>query len=263
MSEVGGTLESTPILRVSGLSMSFGGLVAVSDLSFEVSPGEIVAMIGPNGAGKTTVFNVLTALYRPTSGTMSFDGHDLGRLSPHEVTTVGLARTFQNIRLFRDMSALDNVKVGRYCRTRAGLWGALTRLPWTKREEREIEARALEVMGFLGILDLADELAKSLPYGDQKLLEIARALATEPRMLLLDEPAAGLNSSESAQLVKLVRQIRDEGVTIMLIEHDMKVVMNISERILVLDHGIQICSGTPEVVQHDQHVIEAYLGKAV
>jgi branched-chain amino acid transport system ATP-binding protein len=263
MSEVGGTLESTPILRVSGLSMSFGGLVAVSDLSFEVAPGEIVAMIGPNGAGKTTVFNVLTALYRPTSGTMSFDGHDLGRLSPHEVTTVGLARTFQNIRLFRDMSALDNVKVGRYCRTHAGLWGALTRLPWTKREEREIEARALEVMGFLGILDLADELAKSLPYGDQKLLEIARALATEPRMLLLDEPAAGLNSSESAQLVKLVRQIRDEGVTIMLIEHDMKVVMNISERILVLDHGIQICSGTPEVVRHDQHVIEAYLGKAV
>jgi branched-chain amino acid transport system ATP-binding protein len=243
--------------------MQFGGLTAVSNLDFQVYPGEIVAMIGPNGAGKTTVYNVLTATYRATQGSMVFDGRDLHKLNPHEVTRLGLVRTFQNIRLFPDMSALDNVKVGRYCRTKAGIWGALTRLPWTRREEREIEEQSMAVLEFVGILDRADELAKSLPYGDQKLLEIARAMATGPRMILLDEPAAGLNSGESAELVRLVRKIRSDGVTVMLIEHDMKVVMNISERIVVLDHGVLVTTGTPEEVRRDQRVIDAYLGKAV
>ena len=251
-----------PILKVENLTMSFGGLTAVRDLSFQVLPGEIVAMIGPNGAGKTTAFNVLTATYRAAAGSMTFDGRDLGRLSPHEVTEAGLVRTFQNLRLFPDMTVLDNVKVGRYCRTRAGVFQALTRLPRTRREERKIEEEALASLEFVGILHRADELAKSLPYGDQKLLEIARALATTPRMMLLDEPAAGLNSGESAELVRLVRKIRADGVTIMLIEHDMKVVMTISDRIVVLDHGSQICAGTPEEVRQNRRVIDAYLGKA-
>ncbi len=256
-------LPADTLLRVSGLTKRFGGLLAVSDLYFEVRPGEIVAMIGPNGAGKTTVYNVLTATYRATAGTMLFGGEDIGQLPPHRVTGLGLVRTFQNIRLFPNMTALDNVKVGRYCRTKAGVFGALTRFPSTRREERTIEKRALDALEFVGIADQADELAKSLPYGDQKLLEIARALATEPRMILLDEPAAGLNSGESAELVRLVRKIKDDGVTVMLIEHDMKVVMSISERIIVLDHGVMICQGTPEEVRCDERVIDAYLGKAV
>ena len=251
-----------PLLDVQHLTMTFGGLTAVTDLSFQVLPGEIVAMIGPNGAGKTTVFNVLTATYRAAKGSMRFDEQDLGQLSPHQVTEAGLVRTFQNLRLFPNMSVLDNVKVGRYCRTRAGVFQALTRLPRTRREEREIEEQALASLEFVGIPHRADELAKSLPYGDQKLLEIARALATTPRMMLLDEPAAGLNSAESAELVRLIRKIRADGVTIMLIEHDMKVVMTISDRIVVLDHGSPICTGSPDEVCQDRRVIDAYLGKA-
>jgi len=255
--------QGEPLLEVKGLGKAFGGLQAVQSLDFRVYPGEILAMIGPNGAGKTTVFNMLTATYRPTIGTMKFRGHELGRLAPHQVTHLGLVRTFQNLKLFANMSALDNVKVGRYCRTRSGVFAAIARSPRTKREEREVEERALEILEFVGLAEQAFELASSLPYGDQKLLEIARALATEPAMILLDEPAAGLNASESAELVKLVRRIRDDGVTVMLIEHDMKVVMSISERIIVLDHGTQIAEGTPVQIRADQRVIDAYLGKAV
>lgn len=257
------TKTGEPLLQVRGLGKAFGGLQAVQELDFEVYPGEIVAMIGPNGAGKTTVFNMLTATYRPSNGVMTFRGRDLGKLAPHQVTRLGLVRTFQNLKLFNNMSALDNVKVGRYCRTRSGLAAAIANLPWTKKEEHEIEERAMGTLEFVGLGNQAFELAKSLPYGDQKLLEIARALATDPTMILLDEPAAGLNSSESAELVKLVRKIRADGVTVMLIEHDMKVVMSISERIVVLDHGEQIAEGTPAQICADQRVIDAYLGKAV
>lgn len=258
-----GSDSHEPLLQVRGLTKVFGGLVAVSDLDFDVYPGEIVAMIGPNGAGKTTVFNVLTATYRATAGSMRFRGRDISRMAPHQVARLGLVRTFQNLKLFANMTALDNVKVGRYCRTRAGVAAAIARLPWTKKEEREIEQRAMEILEFVGLADKAGEIAKSLPYGEQKLLEIARALATDPVMLLLDEPAAGLNSAESAELVQLVRRIRADGITVMLIEHDMKVVMSISERIIVLDHGIRIAEGTPAEICRNQQVIEAYLGKAV
>jgi branched-chain amino acid transport system ATP-binding protein len=219
-------------------------------------------MIGPNGAGKTTLFNILTGVYRPTSGNILFNGAPIGGLPPHRVTKLGIARTFQNIRLFGYLPAVENVMVGRHCRMHSKLWDAMFRTPAARSEEKAVRARSLELMEFVGIARYAEDLARNLPYGDQRRLEIARALASDPAVLLLDEPAAGLNPAEKTGLGRLIHKIRDTGVTIFLIEHDMKVVMGISDHIVVLDHGAKISEGEPKVVRADRQVIEAYLGKS-
>jgi ABC-type branched-subunit amino acid transport system ATPase component len=252
---------STPLLQVTALTKSFGGLMAVKDVDLSIMPGQIVSMIGPNGAGKTTVFNLITGIYRPDQGTIRFGGRDLVGLRPHVITTAGIARTFQTIHLFPNLTVLENVMAGRDCRSHAGVVGALLRLPGQRAEERDIVTQAEHHLHFMNIWQFRHELAKNLPYGDQRRVEIARALATDPQLLILDEPAAGLNEYESAELMALIRQIRDAGVTIFLIEHDMKVVMGVSDRVAVLDNGIQIAEGTPQEVQADAAVIEAYLGR--
>ena len=253
-----------PLLKIDNLSKSFGGLKAVSDLNIEINEGELIGLIGPNGAGKTTVFNLLTGVYEKTEGNMTFQGKDVSGLKPYQVTQRGVARTFQNIRLFSDLSVIDNVKIAYHQRTTYNTASALFRLPSYYSGEKEIQRKAMDLLKIFSLEDKAEETAKNLPYGEQRRLEIARALGTEPKLLLLDEPAAGMNPQETHDLMNLIRWIREQfKLTILLIEHDMALVMGVCERIYVLDYGMIIAQGAPDEIKRNSKVIEAYLGEEV
>ncbi|MGA2960541.1 MAG: ABC transporter ATP-binding protein [Candidatus Korobacteraceae bacterium] len=248
------------LLDIRSLTKRFGGLVAVKNVSFEVEAGSIVGLIGPNGAGKTTVFNLITGIYRPDEGEISFQGKSIAGLPTHRIVFGGIARTFQTIRLFQKLSVLDNVLSGRHCRMKSGVLGAILRHPRERREEKSALVAAVQALDFVHLRAEAQNQAKNLSYGNQRLIELARALATKPQLVILDEPAGGMNEQETASLISLIRKVRDQGITVLLIEHDMSLVMRVCEKIVVLEYGSKIAEGSPQEVKNDQEVIRAYLG---
>jgi len=253
---------SEALLNLTGVGLAFAGNTVLDDVNFQVPEKTVVSLIGPNGAGKTSLFNCITGFYKPQMGSVMFDGREMLKLKPHGVTAAGIARTFQNLRLFNEMTVLENVMSGMHCRSSAGAFAAIFRTPTQRREEKEIDEFSRECLDFCGVDDDVDRLATTLAYGHQRRVEIARALATKPKLLLLDEPAAGLNAGEKQDLVALINRIRDErGISVLLIEHDTGLVMKVSERIHVLDHGVMIAEGTAKEIQSNPKVIEAYLGQ--
>ena len=254
-------MGETALLEIEAVSKSFGGIQALYNVGFAVRPEAIHAIIGPNGAGKTTLFNIITGVYTPDSGRIRFKDSEIQRRNVHELVAYGIARTFQNVELFESLTVLENVLVGQYVRTRCGFWGAVGRWSWVRKEEREARERAMELLDFVGLQDLAEKRSGDLAFGWQRLLEIARALASQPNLLLLDEPAAGLNAVETRRLGELIQKIREQRITVVLVEHDMNLTMEISDRILVLDQGRRLAEGSPREVQTNEAVMSAYLGK--